>query len=480
SGRAIVGRFDGRKLAFEEVHRFENAPIRILDSLRWDLPGIFHQVLTGISRCRDIAPNLAGIGIDTWGVDYGLLSEAGDLLDLPYAYRDRRTDGMMERALQRIPRDAIYGATGIQFMPINTLYQLLAAATGPGHVLEQAQRLLFIPDLLNYWLTGRQQSERSIASTSQLLNPRTGNWAREITDALGIPSRILPDVAPPATVLGPLDAGVMESTGIRSAAVIAPACHDTACAVAAVPATGDDWAYISSGTWSLIGVELNAPLTGPDAMAANFTNEVGVADTIRFLKNVAGLWLEQECLREWRAHGDDVSHTDLVVQARAAPPFACLIDPDDPGFAEPGDMPRRLRDYLAATGQHAPEDRGGLVRCILESLALRYRENLALIEQLTGRTINTLHVVGGGSQNELLCQLTADATRKRVIAGPVEATAIGNIMVQALACKHVGSLADVRLVVAAISELREYEPRESDAWNDAYARFQSLPAQMGS
>ena len=478
SGRAIVGRFDGQGLVMEEVHRFDNAPVRVGDSLHWDLPGIFREVQTGIGRGRAVCSDLAGIGIDTWGVDYGLLSATGDLLGLPYAYRDRRTAGMMERAFQRVSREAIYAATGIQFMPINTLYQLLASTAEPGGLLERAGRLLFMPDLLNYWLTGRQQSEYTIASTSQLLNPATGEWAREIADALEIPSRILPPVVRPGTIVGPLRHDVSVTTGVSATPVIAPACHDTACAVVAVPAQGAGWAYISSGTWSLIGVELRAPLTTTEALAANFTNEGGVENTIRFLKNVAGLWLEQECLRDWRAHGDDVSHADLAAEAAAAPPLTCFIDPDYPGFAEPGDMPRRLREYLAATGQRVPQDRGGLVRCILESLALRYRENVAQLEQLTGRSISTVHVVGGGSRNEVLCQVTATATGKHVIAGPIEGTAIGNIMVQALACGHVGSLADMRHIVAGISGLRDYEPRESGAWDDAQALFQSLPSRL--
>jgi rhamnulokinase len=477
SGRAILGRFDGRKLTLEEIHRFHNAPLRVLDSLRWDLPGIYREVLAGLGRCRSICSEVAGIGIDTWGVDYALLSGTGELLGLPYAYRDRRTEGVMERAFQRISREAIYAATGIQFMPFNTVFQLFASAGAGDRMLEQARRLLFIPDLLNYWLTGRQQSEHTIASTSQLYSATAGDWARDIARALEIPDRILPPVVPPGTVVGPLHGGVTEATGLSGTPVIAPACHDTACAVAAVPAGGADWAYISSGTWSLIGVELDAPLTGAAALAANFTNEGGVENTIRFLKNIAGLWLVQECRRTWQAQGLEIPHADLVAEAAAAPAFAGFVDPDDARFAEPGDMPRRLCDYLAATGQPVPRERGSLIRCILESLALRYRQHLDQLERLTGRAITTLHIVGGGVRNELLCQLTADATGRRVIAGPSEATAIGNIMVQALARGEVGSLSEARRIVAGATALRAYEPSGAGGWSEAGERFQKLPSQ---
>lgn len=477
-GRAMVGQLNERGLTLEEVHRFENGPVRILDRLHWNVAGLFKEVLTGLRQARAVCAEFAGIGIDTWGVDYGLLSAGGALLGLPYAYRDRRTEGMLERAFERISPEAIYAATGIQFMPINTAYQLLSSVLAPGQLLERAERLLFMPDLLNYWLTGRQQSEYTIASTSQLYNSAHGAWATEIAGALGIPTRILPPVAPPASVIGPLHAGVQAETGLAPTPVIAPACHDTACAVAAVPASGTDWGYISSGTWSLIGVELDRPLTTSAAREANFTNEGGVAGTIRLLKNIAGLWLLQECRRVWQAQGDDAGHAALVAEAAAAPALTCFVDPDAPRFAEPGDMPRRLRDYLTQTDQPVPKQRGGLVRCILESLALRYRESLVQLERLTGRTIETLHIVGGGVRNELLCQFAADATGRHVVAGPVEATAIGNILVQALACGQVGSLAEVRAIVARTTQLKHYEPQSTNAWDDAYGRFQGLPARL--
>ena len=474
SGRAVLGRFDGKRIALEEVHRFENGPVRILDQLRWNVADLFTQIKTGLAACAAQNVTLDGVGIDTWGVDFGLLSREGELLGLPYHYRDRRTRGLLDEAFKRIPRSKLYAATGIQFMELNTAYQLLAASIQTPDLLAAADKLLFMPDLLNYWLTGRAQSEYTIASTSQLFLADGHGWASDVIQRLGLPERIFQDVIAPATTIGPLLPGVAEETGLRQINVIAPACHDTGSAVAAVPAQGDDWAYISSGTWSLVGVELADPICNEAALAANFTNEGGVNGTIRFLKNVSGLWLVQEARRSWAAAGEEHSFAELTALAAAAPPQRTFVNPDDPRFAEPGDMPQRIRDYCAETGQPVPADKGALVRCILESLALTYATNLDTIEKLTGRRIGVVHIVGGGCQNKLLCQLTADVTGKPVIAGPAEATAAGNVMIQALANGGVGSLEEVREVVAASTTLEQYEADRSVDWEEARGRFEGI------
>jgi len=474
SGRAVLGSFDGQRLKLEEVHRFPNGPVRVLDHIHWDVVGLFEQIRKGLAAGAARVKGLDGIGIDTWGVDFGLLSRDGQLLGLPYHYRDRRTQGMMEAAFARVPREQIYAQTGIQFMPLNTLYQLLSVAANDPALLDAADTLLFMPDLLNYWLTGVRQSEFSIASTSQLYDSAGNAWAGPLFDKLGLPLRIMPRVVPPGTAIGGLLPDIAEGTGLKPVQVIAPACHDTAAAVAAVPASGEGWAYISSGTWSLVGVELPSPIRTPEALAANFTNEGGVAGTIRFLKNVAGLWLVQECQRTWEAQGRPISHDELAKMAEAAPPHVCFVDPDDPCFAEPGDMPQRIREYCLASGQPVPQTQGEVVRCALESLALKYRMVVRQIEQLTGRPIEVLHVVGGGVRNELLCRLTADATGKLVIAGPAEATAAGNVMVQAMARGRVSGLDEIRQVVARSTPLRCYEPAARQEWADASGRFEAL------
>ncbi len=481
SGRAILGRFDGERLTLEEVHRFENGPVRILDHLYWDAPRLLQEIKTGLATCGAQGIALDGVGIDTWGVDFGLLSAAGELLDLPGHYRDARTRGMFAEAFRRAAREEIYTRTGIQFMELNTLYQLLALRLGPSRLLDEAETLLFMPDLLSYWLTGQRRSERTIASTSQLLDARTGTWVRDLLDRLDIPARIMPPIADPATPIGPLHESVLDETGLQPTSVIAPAGHDTACAVAAVPcvATGartgsDDWAYISSGTWSLVGVELDRPITTADALAADFTNEAGVAGTIRFLSNLTGLWLVQECRRTWAAQGRTCSFAELADMAATAPPRVSFIDPDWPRFASPGDMPRLIRDRCAATDQPVPQTDGQVIRCVLESLALKVDHVLRAAERLTGRTIRVVHIVGGGINNRLLCQLTADATGKQVIAGPAEATAMGNCLLQAMALGRVGSLDEIRQIVTRSTNLDRYEPRAPDDWAEARRRFAAV------
>jgi rhamnulokinase len=405
-------------------------------------------------------------------VDFALLGRDDELLGNPFHYRDRRTLGMMEKAFERVPPEEIFERTGIQFMPINSLYMLLSMAGTPA--LEAASTFLMIPDLFNFWLSGRKACEFTDATTTQLYDQRAGDWARSVIEKLGLPRHIFLPVTQPGTVLGPLLPTVAEEVGLDSVPVIAPACHDSGSAVAAVPARNKNAAYISSGTWSIVGVEVHAPIITPQSLQFNFTNEGGVSGTVRFLKNVMGLWIVQECRRVWAQAGEELTYAELAAMAERAVPFVSLVDPDDEAFLRPGDMPARLREFCARTGQPVPEEKGALLRCIFDSLALKYRVAIERIEAMLGRRLEVIHVVGGGSQNRLLCQLTADAAGRPVIAGPVEATAIGNAVVQAMALGHLGSLADAREVIQYSFELITYEPRPAAAWEEAYARFVKL------
>ncbi|CAG0986632.1 rhamnulokinase [Phycisphaerales bacterium] len=476
SGRAVLGAFDGARLSLREVHRFANGPIELPTGLHWDAHRLFGEVKHALSQTRRAGVTLAGVGIDTWGVDYALLSAAGEMLGPPHHYRDPRTRGMMAQAFRAAPRERIYSRTGIQFMALNTLYQLLADQRAADAQLSAAASLLFTPDLLNYWLTGIQRSEHTIASTSQLFDTAERAWATDLIDALSLPRSIFPQAAPAGTVLGPICAEIARETGVR-APVIAPASHDTASAVAAVPVIGNrnDWAYVSSGTWSLVGREIPAPIRTPQALAANFTNECGMQNTIRFHKNIAGLWILQECQREWESHGRPYTFEELHALAAAAPPLAALIDPDDPPFSEFGDMPAKIRAFCRRTRQPPPDSDGAMTRCILESLALRTRAVLGTLESLTGR-VATIHLVGGGAHNPLLCQFTANAAARPLLAGPIEATAAGNLMCQAFAHGRASSLQEIRAVIAASFRPIRYEPQDHHAWSEANGRFQHLDA----
>jgi rhamnulokinase len=475
SGRAMLARFDGRAFTLTELQRFDNGPVQSPEGLFWDAPRLFDALRAALRACRTASIQLAGVGIDTWGVDFALLDGDGRLLAPPRHYRDPRNLPAMQAALERLGRARIYAATGIQFMPFNTVFQLCAEAAAPHGVLPAARRLLFMPDLLTYWLTGTQQTEPTIASTSQALTASTRDWDHALLAELGLPAQIFPTIRPTGTLAGPLCAPALDDLGQPAVPVVLTASHDTASAVAAVPTTGDDWAYISSGTWSLVGVELPAPLISPATQAANFTNEAGFAGTTRFLKNVAGLWLLQECRRCWRDAGHAWSFDELHAMAAAAPPWQALIDPDDPRFAPPGDMPARIVAACEERGQPVPPTPAALVRCILDSLALRYAEVLESAAALTGRTLRTVHVVGGGSRNHLLNELIAGATGRRVVTGPVEATALGNAAVQAIAVGALPDLAAARRAIAASVDLRTYEPpadaTTQRAWATARRRF---------
>ncbi len=480
SGRGLVGRFDGELIELEEVHRFPNGPVRMAGTLYWDLPRLFDEIKVALRKASTAHPGLDGVGVDTWGVDFGLIGRGGTLLGNPVHYRDARTEGMIEEALRRVPRERIYEITGLQFLPFNTVYQLLALRRSGSPLLEVAETLLMMPDLLGWLLTGRRAGERTIASTSQLLDPRLGTWSDALCEGLELPRTILPELIEPGTELGPLLGSVAEEVGSARLSVLAPASHDTASAVVAVPVSGSnpmgppDWCYISSGTWSLLGVEVPAPIINAETMRHNFTNEGGVAGTTRLLKNIMGLWLVQESRRTWARAGRDLSYDELLPRAEAARPFAALVDPDDTSFLAPGDMPARLAAFCTRTGQSPPGDEGAFVRCALESLALKYRWAIERLEAILGTTIRTIHVVGGGSQNALLCQFTADACGRAVVAGPVEATAVGNVLMQATARGRIATLADARAVVARSFPVRTYEPRDASTWDDAAGRFATL------
>ena len=478
SGRVVAGRWDGSKFDLSEVHRFPNEPVAQMGRLQWDALGIWSEIERGLTRAAADRPRdeLAGLGLDTWGVDFALLDGAGNLLGNPYCYRDRRTAGMMQLAFEHVPRRDVFMATGVQPMEYNTLYQLLAMVHAKDPQLEAAATMLTMPNLFAYWLSGRAVAERTHASTTQCLDAGTGRWATGLMDALQIPTRIFPPLVEPGTLLGPLAADVATRTGLSTAPVFAVAGHDTASAVAAIPGLDAHSAYISSGTWSLMGVELPSPIVTDAVLAGGFTNEGGVAGTTRLLRNIPGLWLVAACRRRWQQDGHEYGWAELVAMAERSPGMRALIDPDHPSLVNPPDMPTAIRDLCRATGQEPPESAGEVVRCCLDSLALRCRATLDDLTEVTGERPAVLRVVGGGSQNRLLCQLTADACGLPLVAGPVEATAFGNLIVQAIAAGELGGVADGRAAVAASVTLETYEPRPGSAWDAALSRLRALAA----
>lgn len=478
SGRAMLGQIDNHgKLVLSQAHRFPNTPVALPGVLHWDILRLWAEIQEGLARAaHDAGASLVSVGLDTWGVDFGLLDRNGVLLGNPVHYRDGRTDGMMEAAFARVPRAEIFERTGIQFMQFNSLYQLLSLVINRSSLLDVTETFLTIPDLLNYWLTGRTVCEFTNATTTQCYDPRTQAWATEMIDALGIPSHIFPEIVMPGTVLGEVRTPLIRELALNRLPVVAPACHDTGSAVAAVPATGHGFVWISSGTWSILGVEVSEPVINSQALDFNLTNEGGVAGTFRFCKNVMGLWLVQESLRTWANEGHQYSYGDLAQLATQAAPLTAIIDPDAVDFLKPGDMPTRIREFCRRTGQPVPESHGAVVRCALESLALKYRLVLESLESMTGQRLDPIHIVGGGTQNSLLNQFTADATGRAVITGPVEATAIGNILMQAVATGHLTSIQEGRTLVRNSFETVTYEPssRRGDAWDEAYALLQTL------
>jgi rhamnulokinase len=445
SGRGVVGTLSGDgKLTLDETHRFPTGPTTLGGTLHWNLPGFVRELHTAIEKSGSIE----SLGVDTWGVDFGLIGPCGELVGLPVHYRDVRTNGFIEKIFEKLPQSAIFAQTGIQTMPLNTLFQLSALREQSPKLLDAADKLLFMPDLFHYYLTGEASTEYTIASTSQLLDATSRDWSDSIFAALDLPRHLFQTPLAPGSRIGTH----------RGVPVIAPGGHDTACAVAAVPAQGEGWAYLSSGTWSLLGVEVPAPILTPEAAAANVTNEGGVGGTIRLLKNIGGLWLVQECRRAWARMGEERTYEKLTRLASEARPLLCVIDPDHPSLLAPLDMPAAIRALCLETGQVPPEGVGATVRCCLDSLALKYRDVLATLEKLSGQKIETLHIVGGGSQNRLLNQLAADATGRTVIAGPVEATAIGNVLLQARALGLISSIDELRAIVRASFPLETYTP----------------------
>jgi rhamnulokinase len=463
------------RLVLEEIHRFGNGPIKENGSLKWDFNKLISEIKAGISKAAKAAGGkIAGIGVDSWGVDFGLLDGAGELIENPYHYRDSRTNGMMEKAFELLSKREIYENTGLQFMQLNSVYQLLALRLANSHALAKAKNLVFMADLVSYFLCGEIFAEFSLASTSQFMDMRTGLWSKEILDRLSLPVDILPEVVKPGTIVGGLTPEVQKELGCGHVPVIAIGSHDTASAIAGVPAGRGNWAYLSSGTWSLMGVEIPKAIINNKTFEYEFTNEGGVENTIRLLKNIMGLWLVQECRRQWQEEGIDLSYGELTAMADRAEPFAGFLNVDDSVFLAPGDMPKRINEHLARTGQKTTRDKGQMNRIILESLALKYRHVMDAIEDVTGKTIDILHIVGGGIQNELLCQFTADATGKKVIAGPIEATASGNILMQAKAVGQIKTLDQARGIVRNSFDLKEYQPQNESLWQEKYNELKCL------
>lgn len=475
SGRVIAGLWNGKTLRLEEIHRFPNGPVPLADSLRWDVLRLWAEIQNGLAlAARRYGQSIVSVGADTWGVDFVLLTRQGELLGEPYHYRDARTNGMMEKAFRKVPRAEIFAQTGLQFMQLNTLFQLLALKERAPDLLELADSLLFMPDFFHWALCGSRLAEFTIASTSQCLNPLSRNWAVPLLKKFGLPSHLFPKIAPPGATLGHVRPELAARTGLGRVRVIAPPAHDTASAVAAVPTASSgraNWAYLSSGTWSLMGVEVNKASLSPRTQELNLTNEGGLDGTYRLLKNIMGLWLVQQCKRAFDARGREYKYRELARLAAKSQPLRSLVNPDDPRFLNPPDMPKAIQEFCRQTAQPIPKTEGELVRCAYESLALKYRQVLGWLEELTGNRIEIIHIVGGGSQSEILNQFTADACQRPVMAGPVEATAMGNLLVQVRSNTELSSLGEIRRVVRNSCQVVSYEPRRPEPWEAAAERF---------
>lgn len=475
SGRAIVGTFDGKKIDLEEVHRFSNLSVRLPDGLHWEILYLFNEISKGIKAgVEKTGDSLLSVGLDTWGVDHALINENGSLTYLPFHYRDPRTDDMMEVVFEKVSKEMIFEETGIQFMSINTLYQLAELIESNPECVRSAHTFLTVPDLLNYWLTGKKVCEYSIATTTQFYNPVTRDWAWPLLDAIGAPREIFPEIVPSGTDLGKLLPHMAEFTGAKDLTVIAPATHDTGSAVLAVPFDGTASAYLSSGTWSLLGLELDEPVINQVTLGMNFTNEGGFGNTIRFLKNITGLWIVQECRRYWDSIGEEMNYTEITKLASEAKPHLCILDTEWPDFLKPGDMPNKIVNYCEQTGQSIPNTKGEIVRCVLESLALKYREEFEKLEQIAEHRLDQLNIVGGGTKNKLLNQFAANALNRTVVTGPIEATAMGNILGQLIALGEIEGVAEAREVVKNSCEMETYQPQNTEAWETAYLEYRKL------
>lgn len=480
SGRVIVGTLAEGKITLEEMHRFPHEPVQLPTGFHWNVTNLWREIVIGLKQAASWAARhgvqLVSVSVDTWGVDWGLVGKSGELVGLPHAYRDPRNQAAYETVVEQLGVDQIYQTTGIQFMALNTLYSLYAQWTAGKEIVAAADRLLFMPDLFHYWLSGEMTNEATIASTSQMLDCRSGKWATGLIEQLGLPTNILGKISPSGSEVGTIRAEVAAETGLPAELmVVAVGSHDTASAVAAVPATSnDDWCYLSSGTWSLLGAELDEPCTSPAAQEAMFTNERGVGGKIRFLRNIAGLWLVQQCRRDLAKHGQDFDYAELTRQAAQAESLRTLVDPGYGPFQSPGDMLEKMRQFARDTSQPVPETPGQYVRSCLESLALAYRQTLAVLEETLERRFATIHIVGGGGQNALLNQMTAEATDRMVRVGPYEATAMGNTLAQAMVAGDVENLTELRLIASNSFDLQEYAPQSPEKWVAAYERYLEL------
>lgn len=473
SGRAMLCRWNGETISMEEIHRFSNDPVEVNGTLFWDVLRLFFEIKQGLLKAKQ-AGGFDSIGIDTWGVDFGLLDEDGYLLENPVHYRDARTQGILQEAFQLLPKDRFYEITGTQFMEFNTVFQLLALKKQRPHLLERAKTLLLMPDLFAYLLTGSKVTEYSCASTTQLMDAHTRQWSQEILDALGLPGDILTPIVPSGSEVGKLSPAICEELGLEPVPVIAVAGHDTQSAMAAVPALSSPFAFVSCGTWSLMGTELPEPVINETSLACDITNEGGYNNCVSFLKNITGLWLIQESRRQWMREGIQRSYHDMEMLARAEEPFRCFIDPDDPVFTPAGNIPRRVREYCRKTGQAVPETDGQVVRCIYESLAMKYAVTLDQLCACTGESYHALYVVGGGTKDGMLCQMAADSCGMKVSAGPAEATVLGNALIQLLATGKVESLEQGRRIMANMPDLKHYQPEDTAAWAQQRKRFEGI------
>ena len=474
SGRSVLGTLQNGKIEIRELTRFANGIVELHGKFYWNLLGLYEHLKEGLVACVREGVTPDSIGVDTWGVDVVPIGEDGSILGMPRAYRDPYTDGAPERFFEIVPREEVYDKTGIQIMNFNTLYQIYAAVQEGYTPIMKAHRLLFMPDALSYMLTGKQVCEYTIASTSQILNPRTGKLDASLLEVAGVNADIFPEVQLPGSVIGPLADALAEESRIGKVNVVAVAGHDTASAVAAVPAENEHFAYLSSGTWSLMGIETREPIISAESSRLNFTNEGGVDGTTRFLKNICGMWILEQCRKEWARDGKEYTYPEIVEMATSTKPFGSFINPDDALFTNPTSMLAAIEEFCQRTGQISPRSDAEIVRTIFESLALRYREVLEMLEEMAPFAIEVLHIIGGGSKNRLLNQYTANAINKRVIAGPSEATAIGNVMMQAIGAGVVASLAEARAIIRASVDTEEFMPESIEAWDEAYNRFKSL------
>ena len=473
SGRAILGIFDGEKIELREIHRFSNDPVQINGTVYWDVQRLFYEIKQGILKAKE-AGGFDSIGIDTWGVDFGLLRKDGTLVENPVHYRDSRNDGMVEKAQKYMTKERMYDITGIQFMDFNTIFQLLSLKENRPYILEEADTLLFMPDLLSYMLSGVKSTEYSIATTSQMVDLETKDWSEEILEKFGIDKSLLTPIAPTGAVIGQLSDEICEELGVPKADVVSVAAHDTQSAITAAPCEYDNFAFISCGTWSLFGTEVKEPIINEASKKLNVTNEGGYGYTTAFLKNICGLWLIQESRRQWMREGTEYSYAELEKLALECEPFKCFIDPDAPEFAPMGNLPKRVKEYCRKTGQYVPQTVGEIMRCIYESLALKYRYTFDGIKECTGKNYDRIHVMGGGTKDKLLLQMTAQSCNVNVYGGPIEATALGNVAVQLMSCGAIKDIKEARKIIAKGENLKLYRPNDNGDWEKAYSVFKNI------